>query len=320
MDRKPPPRSLVHAALLAVPVLYGVSNVVSKEILRAVPALLWAAGRLLVAAALMILVGLVLRRPLPRGGRAFHLPVLLWSGLGVILSQGAFLYGLQFTSATHASILNTLIPVITLVIVTLRRQEPLTRRRLAGFLLAFGGVLALKYRDLHSLSFAGDRGLFGDALILFNGLCVAMFFSYSKPFLERNDRFWVTTFIFAYGGLGMTALASPAWIGAQPPVVTPVLIGCMAFAILGGTMAAYFINVWALANARVTSVAIFNYMQPVAAASFAWAWRGERVSLHTFASSLLIFAGVLVATHRPDAPATKDEAPASSPSSRAPAG
>jgi drug/metabolite transporter (DMT)-like permease len=293
-DKKQPSQTLVYTALLVVQVLFGVTNVVSKKILGSMPALVWATIRLVVAAVLMIGIVMAIKRPFPKGGRSFFVPLIVYTLLGVVLTQGSFLYGLQFTTATHATILNTLIPLITLLIVTLRGQEPLNARRTVGFLVAFSGVLALKYDHLQKLSFSADKSLLGDLLILVNCICLGLFFSYSKKFMERHDRFWITTWMFIYGTVGMSVLGSTAWAGFHMPVMTPVLIGSMAFAILGGTIAVYFLNAWTLAHTHSSSVAFFGYIQPVVAAALAWAWLGETITVGTVLCSVIIFGGVII--------------------------
>jgi drug/metabolite transporter (DMT)-like permease len=275
----------VLAALIAVQVLFGVNYVISKVVVDHFPPLVWGSMRVVISALFMIGAAILTRRPHPRDGKRFFLPLIVFSLLGIILNQTAFLVGLHYTTATNSAVLNTLIPVFTLMVVTIRGQEPLTLARALGFVSALAGVLVLRKVEEISLS---DRTLVGDLLTIFNCFSYALFLSYSKSFLEAHDRLWTTAWLFVYGSVGITLMALPQYATFTMPELTPELLACMAFAIFGGTLGTYFLNIWALAQARASSVALFIYLQPVVATALAWAWHGQAITPRTVLSTLLI--------------------------------
>ncbi|MEK6579266.1 MAG: DMT family transporter [Bdellovibrionota bacterium] len=280
-------------ALLVVQLLFGLNYVISKVVVGSFPPLLWASFRVIVSAVVMICVALASGRKHPKVSGEFFGKLVLFSLLGIILNQGSFLLGLKYTTSTNSAVLNTLIPIFTLVIVTVRGQEPLTSKRALGFVCAFVGVLAI--RKVENFSFS-DSTLIGDLLTMFNCLCYAFFLSYSKKFLEKHDSVWTTAWLFIYGSVGLTLIALPDWIHFKLPPIDEQLLACMTFAILGGTLLTYFLSLWALARIRATStVALFVYLQPVVATAFAWAWKGELITSRTALSSFLIFCGMLLA-------------------------
>jgi drug/metabolite transporter (DMT)-like permease len=288
--RAAPAPVLVFGALIMVQVLFGVNYVVSKVLVENFPPLVWASLRLFVAAALMISIAWFGGRAHPRPDRKFFTPLVRYALLGIILNQGAFLLGLKYTTATNSAVLNTLIPIFTLLIVTLRGQESFTLPKAIGFVAALAGVLVIRRVDQFSLS---DKTLVGDLLTMFNCLCYAFFLSYSKPFLEAHDRVWTTAWLFTYGAFAMPLIALPSYLTFHWPVFTPTLELCMLFSILGGTIGTYFLNLWALTYTRSSSVALFIYLQPMVASAVAWVWFGEHASLRVIVSSMLILTGVL---------------------------
>lgn len=291
---KPAP-FLVLAALVTIQVLFGVNYLVSKVVVDHFPPLLWASARIIISAVIMISVALFSRRVHPKGGAEFFGPLVIFALLGMIINQSSFLVGLHYTTPTNSAILTTLIPIFTLLIVTIRGQEPVTLIRVLGFLSALTGVLVL--RGIENFSFS-DRTFIGDLLTILNCLSFALFLSYSKPFLAKHDRVWTTAWLFAYGSLGITLIAIPDWISFEMPVMTPALWGAAAFAILGGTLFTYFLNNWALAHAKSSHVALFVYIQPVVAALAAWIWKGEVITFRTLASMVLIFSGMIMGLGR----------------------
>jgi drug/metabolite transporter (DMT)-like permease len=281
----------VLAALIAVQVLFGLNYVISKVVVDHFPPLVWGSFRVIVSALFMVGVAYLTGRPHPKDGPRFFKPLIVFSLLGIILNQTAFLVGLHYTTATNSAVLNTLIPVFTLLVVTIRGQEPLTLARVVGFISALAGVLVLRKVEELSLS---DRTVIGDLLTIFNCACYALFLSYAKGFLETHDRVWTTAWLFVYGSVGITLMAAPQFSTFQWPELTPQLLACMAFAIFGGTLGTYFLNIYALAHARSSSVALFIYLQPVVATALAWAWQGQPITPRTVISTLLIFIGLLL--------------------------
>jgi drug/metabolite transporter (DMT)-like permease len=290
-----PPAGAVVGALLAVQVLFAVNYVVSKVVVASFPPLVWASIRTGLSTGVMLAIALLMRRPHPPRDRNFFGPLVILALLGTVINQVAFLSGLRLTTATNSAVLNTLIPVFTLLIVTLRGQERATFGRVLGFLLAFGGVLALRGVENLSLS---DATLRGDLLMILNCLSYALFLAYGKPFLSKHDPIWVTTWLFIYGSVGVTLLALPGWMEFTMPPMSGPLWGSAAFAVLGATLLTYFLNFWALRHARSSMVALFIYIQPPITSAIAWFYSGESVTVRTLASSVLIFAGLALGLRR----------------------
>jgi drug/metabolite transporter (DMT)-like permease len=278
-------------AVAFVQVLFGVNYVISKVIVGAFPPLIWAAFRVIVAALALYGISVGLKRPRPKLDLDFFLHIIPYSFLGVIINQASFLVGLHYTTPTNSSILNTLIPVFTLILVTLAGQERLSLKRIVGFVLALSGVLALRNVEDFSIS---NQTLLGDSLTILNCLSYAIFLTVSKKFISTHDTLWVTTWMFAFGSVGLTVLSLPYWHDFQMPGLTGEMIACMVFSILGSTLLAYLLNNWALVRLKSSSVALFIYVQPVVASILAWIWFGDLPTVRTVLSSGLIFSGMVL--------------------------
>lgn len=283
---------LVLAALITVQVLFGINYVVSKIVVGAFPPLVWASIRIIISSVVMVTVAIFTGRKHPKGGARFFGPLVFYALLGTIINQASFLVGLSYTTSTNSAILNTLIPVFTLLIVTIRGQEPMTARRAVGFVCAFAGVLVIRKVEDLSLS---NATLIGDMLTILNCLSYGLFLSFSKKFLEAHDPIWTTAWLFIYGSVGITGLAIPDWLTFEWPTMNPNLWAAVIFAVLGATLMTYFLNFWALAHAKSSQVALFIYLQPVVASLIAWIWLGEVITLRTVMASGCIFVGLVLA-------------------------
>lgn len=288
----------VHLALILVQVLFGLNYVISKVVVGAFPPLVWASSRALITAVIILSIAQFSGRERPKGNfQELWGPLILFSFLGIIINQGCFLVGLRFTTSTNSAILNTLIPIFTLLLVTARRQESMTMNRGIGFVSAFAGVLSIRKIEEFSLT---NHTMIGDILTIVNCVSYAFFLSYGKKFMERYDRLWLTGGLFLVGGVGLTIAALPDYFTLTWPQMTTELWGCAIYAIIGGTLLAYFLNNYALAHTNSSNVALWIYIQPVIAAFLAWAWKDEVITVRTLLSGFLIFVGLLLGLSHPD--------------------
>lgn len=286
------PAQLTLIALIAIQVLFGINYTVSKVVLESFPPLVWASIRVVIATILMVSVALASKRKHPPLERQFFLPLIGFAFLGCIINQGSFILGLKYTTATNSAILNTLIPIFTLLIVAILGHENLSRTKIMGFVMAFIGVLVL--RKVETMTFSNDTFI-GDLLTIVNCLSYATFLALSKKFTEKYDRLWTTIWMFFFGSIGLGLISVPSWIEFTLPTIDKKLLACMLYAIIGGTIFTYFLNIWTLARAKSSSVAIFIYLQPLVAIPLAWIFFDEVPTLRTWLSILLIFCGMILA-------------------------
>jgi drug/metabolite transporter (DMT)-like permease len=280
----------VFIALITVQILFGINYVVSKFIVGTFSPIVWANFRVIVSAIVLFGISLKFGKKSPVLDRKFFVHMMFYALLGVAINQTSFLVGLKYTTATNSAVLNTLIPIFTLLLVTLTGREPLTLRRGFGFCLALLGVLVIRKIEDFSLS---NQTLIGDSLTVLNCLSYACFLTVGKKFLEKYDSLWATTWLFILGSFALTLFALPSWLDFQLPEFNLKILSCMAFSIFGSTLLAYLLNVWALARVQSSSVALYIYLQPVIASLLAWTVFHEQITLRTVLASLLIFAGMI---------------------------
>jgi drug/metabolite transporter (DMT)-like permease len=255
--------------------------------------MIWASFRVMISFLFLLIISIVSNHKKPKITTGFISQIVIFALLGVIINQGSFLVGLKYTTATNSAILNTLIPIFTLLLVTLSGKETLTLKRSLGFVSALTGVLVLRHIENFTLS---DDTLLGDALTILNCFSYALFLTLSKRFIGKYNPLWVTTWLFGFGSIGLMIFAAPSWSQFQWPEFNITIIGCMMFSIFGSTLLAYLLNNWALAKSSSSSVALFIYLQPVIASGLAWGFFGESITPRTVLAALFIFSGMLLAS------------------------
>jgi drug/metabolite transporter (DMT)-like permease len=228
-----PSERLVAFGLLALQIVFAVGYILSKVLVDEFPPLIWAWIRAALTAFFMLLITMAMRRPHPKLGRDFFVPLIWLSLLGGVLTQVFFLVGLKYTTSTNSAILNTLNPLITLLTVILMGREKATSLRLSGFLVSFCGVLILSGAEKIRVA---NSTLFGDVLTLASCITYGVFVAVSRNFFQKHDRFWITTWLFVFTAIGLTVFAIPDMAAFRWPTMTPMIWWSFLYGILGSSL------------------------------------------------------------------------------------
>ena len=281
-----------YLALLLVQLLFGFNFAASKIVLNSYPALPWAAVRMSIAAVFMFIASMIV---VPKEQRKVDLNFLkktfIYGLFGIALCQSFFLIGLKNTTITNSAVLSTLTPIFTLLFGIIGGREKFTWNRAIGFLIALSGVLILRHIEDFQASMDTMKG---DLFTLLNCAALAFFFSISREFMKVNSAFWATAWMFLFGAIliGVFCL-----ITGVPPMTSEMngsLIGAALYSIIGATILTYFLNSWTLKKVPASSVAVFIYLQPVIAVSYAWFAQDQPPTMRTIVSVMCIFCGVLL--------------------------
>jgi drug/metabolite transporter (DMT)-like permease len=218
-----------------------------------------------------------------------------------VVNQILFVEGLYRTTAIHSALLNSAIPVMTLLAAVALGRERMTGMKALSVALAVGGVLLILRPSATSLA----RGtLLGDELTLLNGTSYALFLVLAKRVLGRTDALAATAVLLAWGAVLIGLVSLPAWGGFDPSDVSASTWAWLAFVVVFPTAGAYLLNNYALARADASVVALFIYLQPLIAAVLAMARLGEHPPPVTWVGGALVFTGVFLALRPTARPAT----------------
>ncbi|UCE01687.1 MAG: DMT family transporter [Candidatus Latescibacterota bacterium] len=281
----------VYGALVMVQVLFGVHYFAAKLILETMTPRAWATIRVLGAATILMLYNVVVVRRHPASladvGR-----LALFALFGVVCNQVLFVEGLSRTTPSHSSIINSLIPVVTLGIAMLLGMERPTRRHVLSIFVAFAAVLVLLRVESFRLE---DQLVVGDLLTLANATSFSLFLVISRRYLQRTHPMMATAYLFVLGAIGIATLG----VGPLQEVSFAALPSrfwwLAAYAILCATALTYFLNFYALRRVESSTVALFIYLQAPIATLLSMLFLGERPGPRFWIAAAGIFLGVYLA-------------------------
>lgn len=283
-----------HVALIAVQMMFATWPVFGKIVLRTIPSVALVGIRVFGAAIALTAIGLATRR-LERIARADWLLLVVSSLLGVVFNQWLFVKGLSMTTAVNATLLGTTIPVFTLLVSFVLRNDKSSARSIIGILLAGLGVIYLIGPERASFS---TSSVAGDLLIVINSLCYGTYIAVSKRLLDRYNALTVITWIFIVGCVPTVPVAAISLSKAPLASVSGSVWLAVAYIVLFATVICYYLNSWALARVPPSTVAVYIYLQPLITFVLAPLILGEKVGPRVIVASVLVFAGVAVATIR----------------------
>jgi len=290
LEAAPTSTAGVYPALVLVQILFATHYVASKIVVETFPPRVWAAMRVVGAAALLYALMRARGQRLPRGALLW-VRFAIYALLGVVINQVCFVEGIKRTTPIQAALIMTSIPVLTLFLAVLLRQERVTWSRALAFALALAGLLLLL--RVETLDFA-DIQVRGNILTLINAMSFSAFLVVSRPTLRVTPSLPATCLLFLLGSPPVIALALPEMGGVVLADVSAQTWWLAAYIIVFPTLLAYLLNYWALRRTTSSTVAFFIYLQPLATAGLSVFLLGEAITPRKVVSFLLVAMGIAV--------------------------
>jgi len=282
---------LLALGLASMLFLWTFNYIVGKISLGHIDPLTLAVFRFELAAAVMLAIYFS-RAERMRPRRADFGKIAFLGIMGVILNQGGFTIGLNFTSSDHSAVIAAVAPVMVLLFATVLRLEGLTPAKVVGMAISFFGVLVLETEHGYPSS---SPFLKGDVITLVSTVGYALYAVYGKKMARAYDAISMNTFMVVTAAILLSPLAvrqalvidwkGIGWLGWS---------GVVYMAICSSVIA-YTIFYWALRYMEASRVAVVSYFQPIAVILFSVPILGERPTRHLLAGAALVLLGVYLA-------------------------
>jgi drug/metabolite transporter (DMT)-like permease len=195
--------------------------------------------------------------------------------------------GTGLTSAAHGAVVLNLYAVHTVLLAHfLIPGDRLTVRRLAGVLVAYGGVVLL---------FAGEppgagASLAGDAIVFVSALLLAERTVYLARAVQRLDP---VKLLLAQAVIGVAVLATAsAGVEGAPTRWTPALVASLAYqgVVIAGFC--FVVNLWLLKRYRPSALAPLFLTQPVFGVVVAALFAGDPLTPALLLACVAVAAGI----------------------------
>lgn len=300
--RETPPSWMVWSALWVVYIVWGSTYLAIRVMVRTLPPLLSAGGRFVLAGALLWIFLAVRngwthmridRRQL--AASALVGTALLFGGNGLVQ--------LAEERGAPSSLAALVIASVPLIVILFRW---LTRDRVSGGTLL--GV-AVGFTGVALLVLPGNRPAGADSLAVGMLLAASAFWAagsfFSKSLPLPKDPFVSTATQMLAGGFVLLVAGLVAGESFGGVELTGSSVAAFVYLVVAGSLLAFTAYVWLLANAPISKVATYAYVNPVVAIFLGWLILSERITVTTLVGAAIIVASVAFIvrkeTHRPPA-------------------
>ena len=261
---------------------WGITFVVVKDAISHVDVFVFLAQRFLIATAILILFWPVLRRP-------FTLQTFM---KGLIL--GGMLFGgfafqtvaLTFTSASNTAFLTGLNVVFVPLISAIFFRKPVSKKTIAGAVLAFIGLYLL---CATGANWALNKG---DMLAFLCAICIAVHIIYTGKYARECDTYWLTT--IQLGVIGVLSLAVTFFTDHQVFVWYPEIKNALVICVLFATIFAFLVQTSMQKFISPSSTALIFCLEPVFAAVCAFFLINENLGLKGLVGAAMILSGMIL--------------------------
>jgi drug/metabolite transporter (DMT)-like permease len=215
---------------------------------------------------------------------------LLGGGLHNVLQY----WGMQHTTATNGSILNSLTPVFIIILGAVLLREPFPRAAAAGAAVALAGALAIVTR-LELEAFAALRFNPGDLLVIASLIMLA---GYTIALRWRPQGLDALSFLACFALVAEVPVGLIYLLSDAPVVLnTTSVLGLAYVAVFPALLSYYF---WSLGVAAVGAAraGVFLYLTPVFGSLMGAFLLGEHFGLHHALGMALILTGVTIASRK----------------------
>lgn len=282
-----------HLMLLGAAVLWGCNAPMIKDLQGlGVPALVVADMRAVGAAVAFWVMSLFVG-----GGERVSVSMLrrlcVAGILCIVLNQVLFTVGVNYTSPIDATVISTMLPIVTMIFAAIILKESITGMKVVGIAVGAAGALTLVFGGGSSVG----GGLVGDALCFTAQVSCALYMVIFSNTIHRYSVVTLMKWLFLFSAIIVTMVTWPSVVAVDYASLPLKAWGEMLFIVFGGTFVSYIFFTGGQKLLRPTVVSMYNYVQPIVATVLSVAMGVGSFGVGKVISMTMVFAGVYIVTH-----------------------
>ena len=287
-----------HISMLVANMLWGLMAPVSKDTLNyfqsnGISAFTLAAFRMIGAAiAFSLLSALLKSEPTTWADKR---KLFVAGMLSIVFNQCMFIVGVSYTTPIDASVVTTMLPIVTMIIAAIVLREPITGLKVVGVLLGMSGAILLILGNEHGLSF-NKNSFIGDLMVLAAQFSFAIYLVFFKNFISRFSVITLMKWMFLWSAIVIVPFALPSIVSINYSAMPLKVIAEICYTVFIGTFFSYMLVPIGQKTLRPTVVSMYNYVQPVMSAIVSLVWGLTTFGLTKGIAVGLVFAGVYIVT------------------------
>ena len=282
-----------HIALLSANIIFGMNNPISRTLM---PEILSPYSltffRLAGGMLLFWIVSLFVKKEKVPAKDIFLL--FLASFFALTLNQLPFFVGLSMTSPIDASIVVTMLPILTMILAAIIIKEPITLMKTVGVLVGASGALLLVFSS-HTLH-AGKSNFFGNVIVFGAVASFAVYLTVFKDLITRYSPVTIMKWMFLFGTLVCFPFCYKPIMQTDFVLLSHVTLWKIGYMVIFATFFGYLLIPIGQKVLRPTTLSMYNYVQPIMATLLAVIIGMDTFGYEQALSGVLVFSGVYIVT------------------------
>lgn len=226
-----------------------------------------------------------------------------------VIRKVFIMYGLSKTSPIDGSIIDTIVPLLVLILSVAIGIDHYTKLKVAGLVLGMAGAVAVVLTGVSATH--AHSHLWGNIMILLCACATSLYMVWFKHLISKYRITTLLRWLYCIAALimlpfGLKAIIHTdyALIGSSSKILFPTL-----FVLVMPTYLPNLLLNYALKSVQPTVTSIYTYLQPVIAITVSVLMGLDRLHADTVLFALVIFAGVGLVlrsyTRRPEMPPSR---------------
>jgi drug/metabolite transporter (DMT)-like permease len=214
--------------------------------------------------------------------------------LGIVLNQMMFVVGLSSTSPVDASIIVTLVPILTMIIAAVYLKEPITTKKVSGVLIGCSGALLLILSSTVSHNQTASLG--GNLCCMVSCIAYATYLTVFRDLIKRNHPIVLMKWMFLFSTIMIAPFSYRSVLSIDYTTFSSDLILRICYVVFVATFFAYLLIPIGQSRLRPTTLSMYNYLQPIVTTVVSVVVGIDLFGWHKALAAALVFLGVYVVT------------------------
>ena len=219
--------------------------------------------------------------------------LLLAAFFSTALVQLFYMKGISLSSPTEAAVCMTTLPIWTVLMSALHLHEKVNVRKAGGILLGLSGTLLI---TLYGSSISSGGSFSGAVCCLLSQISYAVYLVFFQDIIRKYSPITLMKWKYLFGALMLLPFSAQEVFRTHWTALSPTVWLALVFIIIFSTFISYFLVPFGQKYLQPTTVAMYNYLQPVTASLLAVAAAQENFFLMKLLAMLLVFLGVWLAS------------------------
>lgn len=281
-----------HLALFAANVIFGLNTPITRSIIPDIlDPFVMTFLRMIGAAVLLWIASLFVKKEtVPKKDILLFFFAAVFA---IVLNQGSFIFGLSKTSPIDASLVITLLPIVTMLLAAIILKEPITWLKAVGVLVGASGALIL---ILSSTQNSGSGNFIGNLFILFSVFSFGLYLTLFKNLIVRYSPLTAMKWMFLFAAILTYPMSHKALITTNFASFDTNVFLRIGYVVVLATFLTYLLIPIGQKTLLPTTVSMYNYLQPIVSSFVAIIIGMDSFGWDKMISTILVFVGVYIVT------------------------